>query len=242
MRVSSASPRSPSATKSMIGNKAAGTPDLLSKTEKDHFIQHQGETAKLSNRLCSIFGIPDKNTEVSKASNVTMSGIVLYLIHFVNREDANLDVHGVEINDIKKLYKKNGAKIEDAFRKHFAFKTNDFKVGWKRYADADDEDESEGIKADIVGAIRHAMTMMDMDFNAIDLRKQFIENHLTDYLLVQDDDEQLRQSFIEQLEQEQKEEEGMNVALPQNTNHKQAISANDEMELVKMGTIDAATP
>merc|ERR1712129_129617 len=96
----------------------------------------------------------------------------------------------------------------------------------------------EGIKADIVGAIRHAMTMMDMDFNAVDLRKQFIENHLTDYLLVEGDDKQRRESFIEELEIEQKQkeaeaEEGMNVALPQNTNY--------EMELANIGKTDVAT-
>merc|ERR1719461_1360212 len=89
----------------------ATLPDLLTKKEKQNFIEHQGETAALAKKLCSIFGIPEKNIEVSKASNITVSGIIMYLVHFVNREDVNLDVHDVDIRDIKRLYTKNGKKI-----------------------------------------------------------------------------------------------------------------------------------
>merc|ERR1719411_420167 len=90
-------------------------PDLLTKKEKGHFIEHQGETAALAKKLCSIFGIPEKNIEVSKASNITVEGIIMYLVHFVNRDDVILDMHDVDIHDIKKLYKNNGKKINDAF-------------------------------------------------------------------------------------------------------------------------------
>merc|ERR1712173_422470 len=183
--------------------------------------------------MCSIFGIPEKNIEVSKASNVTVSGIIMYLVHFVNRDDVNLDVHDVDIHDVKRLYQKNGKKINDAFKKHFRFKTNDFKVGWKRFADAEDEDKNEEIRADVLSAVKRAMSTFDMDFDALDTRRKF----LTDYLLMEGDeidDEEPRQSFIEQMEEEQKEEEesgneGMDVhALPQHTN-RQKSENNDAL-------------
>merc|ERR1712228_1077279 len=86
-------------------------PNFLTKDEREHFINHRGETAALSSKLCSIFCIPEKNIEVSKASNITSAGIMLYLNHFINRDDNGLDMYDVDINEIKKLYKKNAKKL-----------------------------------------------------------------------------------------------------------------------------------
>merc|ERR1712228_927917 len=146
MKIESVSPRAHSPKEF---SNSGTLPNFLTKGETDHLKNHRGETAALSNKLCSIFCIPEKNIEVSKASNITSAGIMLYLIHFINRDDNGLDMYDVDINEIKKLYKKNAKKINDSFKKQFAFKTNDFKVGWKRYADAEDEDEHETLKAEI---------------------------------------------------------------------------------------------
>merc|ERR1712228_804386 len=182
-------------------------PNFLTSNEREHFINHRGETAALSSKLCSIFCIPEKNIEVSKASNITSAGIMLYLIHFINRDDNGLDMYDVDINEIKKLYKKNAKKINDSFKKQFDFKTNDFKVGWKRYADDNDEDENETLKTDIFDAVKSAVTFMELDFQSIDIRKKF----LTDYLLMEGVVENENENFIAEIEEEQKaEERGMN--------------------------------
>merc|ERR1712228_971542 len=200
MKIESVSPRAHSPKEF---SNSGTLPNFLTKGETDHLKNHRGETAALSNKLCSIFCIPEKNIEVSKASNITSAGIMLYLIHFINRDDNGLDMYDVDINEIKKLYKKNAKKINDSFKKQFAFKTNDFKVGWKRYADAEDEDEHETLKAEIFDAVKSAMTFMELDFKSIDIRKKF----LTDYLLMEGVENE-NENFIAEIEEEQKNEEG----------------------------------
>merc|ERR1719216_626133 len=131
---------------------------------------------------------------------------MMYLIHFVNKDD-------VDITDIKKFYKKTAKKINDLFRKHFTFKKDDFKVGWKRYADDSEEDEHDAFKTEIFDVVKSAMTFMDLDFKSIDLRKQF----LTDYLLM-DEVEEEAEPFIAEMEAEQLQNETQNV------NHKNPVT------------------
>merc|ERR1712228_975029 len=266
MKIESVSPRAHSPKEF---SNSGTLPNFLTKGETDHLKNHRGETAALSNKLCSIFCIPEKNIEVSKASNITSAGIMMYLNHFINRDDNGLDMYDVDINEIKKLYMKNAKKINDSFKKQFGFKTNDFKVGWKRYADAEDEDENESFKAEIFDVVKSAMTMMQLDFQSIDIRKKF----LTDYLLVEGVHEDENEDFIAAIEEEQKDEEGgMNddaadgviatninakIAKPMITPLDTSVSYsydnkveeelkkmrnslnNNEMELVKIGTMDA---
>merc|ERR1711933_444451 len=182
-------------------SKSGSLPNFLSKAEKEKFVNNQGETASLSTKLCSIFEIPAKNIEVSKASVVTSTGLMMYLVHFVNRDDVGIgqSVHDVDVNDIKKMYKKNAKKVNNAFKKQFCLKGDAFKVGWKRFADDAEEDETESFKTEIFDVVKSAMTFMDLDFGSLPVRQRF----LTQYLLAEEN-EQRRQSLIEEIEDEQK--------------------------------------
>merc|ERR1712176_49034 len=169
----------------------------------EKFVNNQGKTSSLSTKLCNIFEIPDKNIEVSKASVVTSTGIMMYLVHFMNCDDMHSSVDP-DINDIKKMYKKNAKKVNNAFKKQFCLKGDKFNVGWKRFADDTDEDETESFKTEIFDVVKSAMTFMDLDFNALPARQRF----LTQYLLMDEKtNDTERRSLIEEIVEEQKANE-----------------------------------
>merc|ERR1712228_124188 len=216
MKIESVSPRAHSPKEF---SNSGTLPNFLTKDETDHLKNHRGETAALSSKLCSIFCIPEKNIEVSKASNITSDGIMLYLIHFINRDDNGLDMYNVDINEIKKLYKKNAKKINDSFKKQFAFQTNDFKVGWKRYADDNDEDYEDEHEF-MESAIKNAMIMKELDFNSLPARKRF----LSQFMLAGSDKEAVDLVY----------DEGINdVALPQNAVTPEHVTSDIEMENIE---------
>merc|ERR1719461_2102920 len=108
-----ATPSSPYANAEEVDfSGAVQMPDFLTKREKEKFVSNQGGTAALSKKLCSIFEIPEKNIEVSKASTVTGTGIMMYVVHFINTDDIGIgtSVYDVDIGDIKRMYKKNAKK------------------------------------------------------------------------------------------------------------------------------------